>query len=168
VYEFRPAPNPLARAWRPGGFTFSTGLSPAEVGDRVRARTRGYDQRRPRRGREHMVSWVQADRVRVWRSTFWRSQPSRGALLFDARLEEIAGGTRLDGRLRLDVAYIATVAWTAAYLVFAFFIHLPAPLMAVLVLVSAIQLLGIALLAPHDGRPMLDFIDELLAAPGVD
>ena len=170
--EFTPAASGIAALWTPGSFRYTVPAARAEVLERVRANTRGFDRLRGRQ-RFGYVSWVQEDRIRIWHSTFWRSQPSRGALLFDARLENGAGSdsTVLAGRLRINTAYIATAAWTAVYVAFALLIHFPPLLVAVLVVASLIQLVMTAVSASRDVGPMVEFVERILAGapvPAID
>ena len=164
--DFEPASNPLSQFWSPGSFHYVLPMARAELLQRVRDNTRSYARLRGR-DRFGMISWVQEDRVRVWHATFWRSQPSRGALLLDARVEEdaVGRGSTFSGRLRLNSAYVATVAWTAVYITFAVFIHFPLLFIGVLVLVTLLQLGVIAVSARRDARPMIDFIEKVLDVP---
>ena len=166
--DFTPAASAFAALWSPGTFRYTVPVPRAEVLERVRENTRSFDRLRGRQ-RFGYVSWVQADRVRVWHSTFWRSQPSRGALLFDARLEDAGGGdgTVLVGRLRINTAYIATAAWTAVYVAFALLIHFPPLLVAVLVVASLVQLVMTAVSARRDVGPMIEFVERTLAGIAV-
>ena len=164
-----PAPDRVSELWSPGSFHYAVPVSRADLLERVRANTRGFDRLKGR-DRFGMVSWVQEDRIRIWHSTFWRSQPSRGALLFDARVEDTDGGrgTALTGRLRLNTAYVATTVWTMLYVAFALIIHFPLPLIGVLVLVTLIQLVGIAIFGRRDTRPVIDFVEKILAEPAAE
>jgi len=166
--QFTPATSAIAALWAPGTFRLSVPAPRAEVLERVRSNTRGFDRLRGRQ-RFGYISWVQEDRIRIWHSTFWRSQPSRGALLLDARLEDAAGSqaTVLVGRLRINTAYIATAAWTAVYVAFALLIHFPPALVAVLVVASVIQLVMTAVSARRDVEPMIEFVSQILAGPAV-
>src|SRR5205807_1493354 len=61
------------------------------------------------------VGQLENTRVRIWRSGTFVRQPSRGALVLDATVDDWGSSTVLSGRLRMGYTYMFNLVWIVIF-----------------------------------------------------
>ena len=114
-----------------------------------------------------MTGQVGQDRARIWHATYWRSQPSAGALVWDGRLEDWGATTHIAGKLRRGYAFLPlAIVWPI--LVFWFLAterFAPAVFLTLLATLELVQLVSVVIRSNSDSQTLLAFVDRLLADP---
>ena len=165
MYDFTPASDPISGFWSPGSFTLEAPISRDQVLARLRGAIRAYRPLFQSRLSSTMTGIVGDDRLRLWTSTYWRSQPNAGALIMDARLEDRGATTYVSGRLRRGYTFIPqAVLWP---LLLVWWLgsrgYAPAPFLLVLAAIAFTQLAYAALSSRRDAKALLEFVDLLLS-----
>ncbi|HEY8740463.1 MAG TPA: hypothetical protein VIN56_07715 [Candidatus Dormibacteraeota bacterium] len=164
VYEFTPAADPIRGAMTLGTFRYEVPLAREEALARIQAATRVFDPLGVGQGHGGVLSWLQGGRLRVWKSTFWRRMPGRGALVFDATLAGEGEATLITGRLHLGLGFVIGIAWVLAIVVLAVVIGFPPVVVAVITVLGLGQYVVVAAAAHRDAAPLLDFVDQALSS----
>jgi hypothetical protein len=105
IVEVVPASFP-ENIWRVATITATTRIPPGTVLDRLEASTRRWSfVDWFRAGTGEFKHHVRAPRFRLWRSTYFRNSPYRGALVLDAAAVETGVGTQVRGEVQFGAAF---------------------------------------------------------------
>jgi hypothetical protein len=162
AYEFTPEHNPLRRFDRLGAFRYEVPLPRTAAVARLRAHTIEFDPLAVGQGRGGVRSWLRGDRLRVWKSTVWRRQPGRGALVLDAHVEDHEDSTVFAGTLHLAPAFVLSFTWIFLAVVLMVVSRFPPELIALVLVVGVGQYMVLAVAAHRDADWLLQFVDVAL------
>jgi hypothetical protein len=162
VYEFIPERSPLRRFDRLGAFRYEVPLAREAALARLSTHTLEFDPLAVGQGRGGVRAWLRGDRLRVWKSTLWRRQPARGALVFDAHITGTEDATTFAGTLHLAPAFVLSFAWIFLAVVLMVVARFPPELIALVLVAGVGQYMVLALAAHRDATWLLGFIDQAL------
>ena len=161
--EIVPASFP-ENIWSVGTVTASTRIRPDQLMERLDGATKPW--RWWRWFRMGGDGWVHRDTpngFHLWKSTFFRDSPSRGALLLDATILDDGSGAQIMGRLRMGTGLLAFYGYFAALLIVFFLDRTPDNVWLVFVGLALGQAVILRALAQRDIGRMSAVIEWAVA-----
>ncbi|MDQ6746618.1 MAG: hypothetical protein M3010_00720 [Candidatus Dormibacteraeota bacterium] len=163
MYLFTPSANPIRRLSRLGDFRYEVPVGREVALGRLAEHTREFDPLGVGHRSGGVLAWLRGDRLRVWRATFWRRQPGRGALVLDGVVEERGDATVISGQVRLAPGFILGFVWVLLAIVLMVLARFPPVLVVAVLLVGLGQYVVLGVAAHRDAGPLLEFVDGAIS-----
>ena len=167
IVDITPAPFP-ENIWSVGSIAASTKLPPDSIVTRLQGSSRPWRVSGLMSRGYGWVLEVTPRGFKLWKSTYFRQSPSRGAVVLDAVTLENGVGTQVTGSIRMGYGLLISYA-IVALVFFALFNGTSYPAGSVFLVLYAVQLVVLRVLAQRELGRMTDFlrlaVDDGEAAP---